>query len=57
MKIHKVLAGDSLWVIAEKYRNQRGILETIEAILNANRAKFPTRTATLRVGWELVIPE
>ena len=53
--IHKVKSNDSLWKIAEKYREGRNILRVIEEIISAN-PKILTDNTPLKVGWSLVIP-
>ncbi len=56
-RIHQVSPSESLWKIAEKYCGDKGILETIEAIVRANPDKLKDEKTMLRVGWQLVIPE
>ncbi|MDP6959135.1 MAG: LysM peptidoglycan-binding domain-containing protein [Planctomycetota bacterium] len=53
--IHKVKSNDSLWKIAEKYREGRNILRVIEEIISAN-PKIVSDNTPLKVGWSLVIP-
>lgn len=56
-KTHKVQPNDSLWKIAEKNAGDRGIMETLSAIVKANPDKLKNESTMLRVGWSLVIPE
>lgn len=54
---HQVSPNESLWKIAEKYCGQRGILEMMQAIIRANPDKLKDEKTTLRVGWNLIIPD
>lgn len=56
-KVHTVADGEKLWLIAERYRGDRGVLQMIEAIVAANSDKIKSADDLLRVGWGLLIPE
>lgn len=50
-RYHKVVRGDTLSEIAAEYGS------TVDAIYNANKAKYPTMTKNyILIGWELEIP-
>ncbi len=56
-KVHLVQAGEVLWNIADKYRGERGIMDMIKAIVQANPERLKDESTLLRVGWQLAIPE
>ncbi len=56
-KTYKVVSGDSLWKIAAKHRGTRTTQDMMTAIQQANSDKLASTSATVRVGWTLVIPE
>jgi nucleoid-associated protein YgaU len=57
-RVHQIQQGDSLWKIAEKYAGEKGVLETLKAIVGANADKFKDGERTLlRLGWQIVVPE
>ncbi len=57
-RVHQVQTGDSLWKIAEKYAGEKGILDTLKAIVVANADKLKDGERTLlRLGWQIVVPE
>jgi nucleoid-associated protein YgaU len=56
-KTYKVVSGDSLWKIAARHRGTRTTQDMMTAIQQANSDKLASTSATVRVGWTLVIPE
>ncbi|MHC4823863.1 MAG: LysM peptidoglycan-binding domain-containing protein [Planctomycetota bacterium] len=54
MRTHTVVAGDSLWVLADKYYGKG---HKVDRIVAANPDLLPDKNAVLSIGWVLVIPE
>ena len=54
-KTHKVVKGDSLWAIAQKYYGKGSLYPKIK---NANSSKYPKlkKSNVIYVGWVLTIP-
>ena len=54
-KIHKVVKGDSLWAIAQKYYGNGGLYPKIK---EANKTKYPSlaKNNIIYPNWELIIP-
>ena len=54
-KIHKVVKGDSLWAIAQKYYGKGSLYPKIK---EANKSKYPSlaKNNIIYVNWELIIP-
>lgn len=55
-KTYKVKQGDSLWKIANSI-NPQHVNDTMDKIVKANGDKLRLKTDSLRVDWELVIPD
>ena len=58
-KTHTVAQGESLWKIAERYAQQKGlgVLDMIQELVKANPDKLRDEKTLLRLGWQLVVPE
>ena len=54
-KTHKVVKGDSLWAIAQKYYGKGSLYPKIK---EANKSKYPSlaKNNIIYVNWELIIP-
>ena len=54
-KTHKVVKGDSLWAIAQKYYGKGSLYPKIK---EANKTKYPSlvKNNIIYVNWELIIP-
>ena len=54
-KTHKVVKGDSLWAIAQKYYGNGGLYPKIK---EANKTKYPSlaKNNIIYPNWELIIP-
>ncbi|MBP3929229.1 MAG: LysM peptidoglycan-binding domain-containing protein [Peptostreptococcaceae bacterium] len=54
-KIHKVVKGDSLWAIAQKYYGKGSLYPKIK---EANKTKYPSlaKNNIIYPNWELIIP-
>ena len=54
-KTHKVVKGDSLWAIAQKYYGKGCLYPKIK---EANKSKYPSlaKSNVIYVNWELIIP-
>ena len=54
-KTHKVVKGDSLWAIAQKYYGKGSLYTKIK---EANKTKYPSlaKSNVIYVNWELIIP-
>ena len=53
-KTHKVVKGDSLWAIAQKYYGKGSLYPKIK---DANKSKYPSlaKNNVICVNWELII--
>lgn len=58
-KTHTVAQGESLWKIAERYAQQKGlgVLDMIHEFVKANPDKLRDDKTLLRLGWQLIVPE
>lgn len=54
-KLHRVVKGDSLWAIAQKYYGKGSLYPKIK---EANKSKYPSlaKNNIIYVNWELIIP-
>lgn len=53
---YQVKSGDSLWKIAAKLSNGKGIYSLMDKIVAANSDKLKNTSTMLKVGWKLTIP-
>jgi nucleoid-associated protein YgaU len=56
-KTYKVVANDSLWKIAAKFKGTKNVTDMMDAIVAANGDKLHAKGDALQVGWTIVIPD
>jgi nucleoid-associated protein YgaU len=56
-KTYTVQPGENLWKIAAKIAGDKGIEETMRAIVGMNPDKLKSIADTVRSGWQLLMPE